>query len=159
MPGHQPLKFIFQDNRIHYIGSPCTAVSIYLCHFFKILTQDFSSSAISCTYYTLVIGSWLPFGTDFPFSLRGPAKTTTVMTLIYLFLWFWLSLVSSSCLFFCAVSKCLTSVCIALVNMNDRFIEDSAFLLCSLSAKYRTKLFWRLLFKSRHQKYICLLLF
>lgn len=81
------------------------------------------------------------------------------LTLIYLFLWFWLSLAPSSCLFFYAVSKNLTQVYITLVNTSDNFIEDSAFLPCSLSAKYWTKLFWRLLFKSRQWKCICLLLF
>lgn len=88
----------------------------------------------------------------FPFSFRQSVNSATKLALTYLFLWFCVPFAPSSCLFLCAVSKHLTLVYITLVNTSDNFIEDSAFLLCSLSAKYWTKLFQRLLFKSRHQK-------
>lgn len=49
------------------IGKRCSPVAISFCHFFNFLAQDLLSFAVSCPYHSLVIGSWLPCGSDFHF--------------------------------------------------------------------------------------------
>lgn len=164
--GLQSPSFIFRDNWIHCPCFPCAASKQkyrqaiffnphFLVPFLQVLIPRLSFFcsllflSLTCYWLLAAIRSRFPFFNQRVCQQHWP---------LFVFSCGFECLLLHLCLLFCDISKCFTLVYIILVNTNYNFIEDSAFLPCSLSGKHRTKLFLSLQFESRQQRYICLLL-